>query len=341
MATNRQLVLASRPRGPIEPTTFSLRESPMPPLQDGEVLIRTVYVSIDPTMRGWLIDQPSYMPPVQIGEVMRAGGCGVVVESRNPAFKPGDRVQGLTGWQEYVISDGSGTMPLQRVADGMPLRLAMSVFNVTGMTAYFGLLDIGQPKEGETVVVSGAAGATGSVAGQIAKIKGCRVIGLAGTDDKCSWVAGDLGFDACINYKTEDVGRRLAELCPGGVDIYFDNVGGEILDTVLPLINMKARVVLCGGISSGYSEGPLPPGPKNIMQLVIKRARMEGFIIVDYMHRFAEAAAEMGRWLAEGQLASREHVVEGLEACPSALQMLFDGGNTGKLLVQMSPDPAV
>ena len=338
-AKNRKLVLASRPRGPIEKDTFTLREEPIPELRDGQVLARTIYVSIDPTMRGWLIDRPSYVPPVQIGEVMRAGGVAEVVASKNPAFKPGDVVQGMTNWQEYVVSDGGGIAPLSKVPPGIPLPLTMSLFNVTGMTAYFGMLDLGDPKPGETVVVSGAAGATGSVAGQIAKIKGAKVIGMAGSADKCAWVRDELGFDECINYKTENVEQRLRELCPAGINLYFDNVGGEILDICLGQLAMKARVVLCGGISSGYDEGPVPPGPKNIMNLVIMRARMEGFIIIDYMHRFPEGAQVMGAWMAEGKLKSREQIVQGLERAPEALAMLFTGGNMGKLLVQVGPEP--
>ncbi len=336
---NRQLVLASRPRGAIEPGTFVLKESAVPELTDGQMLVRTIYVSIDPTMRGWLIDQPSYLPPVQIGEVMRAGGVGEVVASRIAAFAPGQVVQGMTGWQEYAVTDGGGLAPMSPVQPGLPLPLAMSVFNATGMTAYFGMLELGQPKPGETVVVSGAAGATGSVAGQIAKIKGARVVGLAGSDEKCAWVRDDLGFDACINYKTENVEARLRELCPGGIDVYFDNVGGQILDSVLSQIAMRARVVLCGGISSGYTEDAVPYGVKNVMNLVIMRARMEGFIIVDYFGRFAGAAVEMAGWMAAGKLKSREQIVQGLERCPDALNMLFTGGNTGKLLVQIGPEP--
>ncbi len=337
---NRQLVLASRPKGAIEPGTFTLKESPVPDLAEGQMLVRTIYVSIDPTMRGWLIDQPSYLPPVQIGEVMRAGGVGEVVASRRPGFVPGQVVQGMTGWQEYCLTDGTGLAPMSPVQPGLPLPLAMSVFNATGMTAYFGMIELGQPKPGETVVVSGAAGATGSVAGQIAKIKGARVIGMAGTDAKCAWVRDELGFDACINYKTEDIAARLRELCPAGIDVYFDNVGGEILDIALSQIAMRARVVLCGGISSGYTETTVPYGVKNVMNLVIMRARMEGFIIVDYFGRFPEAAVEMAGWMAAGKLKSREQIVQGLDQCPDALNMLFTGGNTGKLLVQIGPEPA-
>ena len=269
---------------------------------------------------------------------MRAGGCGEVVASNNPAFAVGDLVSGMTGWQEYCVSDGSGLMAMRKVAPGTDLRASMGVFSGAGMSAYFGLLDLGEPKAGETVVVSGAAGAVGSVAGQIARIKGCRTVGIAGSDEKCRWLIDDLGFDAAINYKTEDVSARLRETCPGGVDVYFDNVGGPILDAVLAQINLKARIVLCGGISS-YNAVEPPPGPSNYMQLVVMRARMEGFIIIDYIPRFAEGAAEMGRWMAEGKLKGHETVVQGIEQAPRALQMLFEGGNTGKLLLQVGPEP--
>jgi NADPH-dependent curcumin reductase CurA len=336
--TNRLLVLSERPHGETD-AVFELREAPIPSLADGEVLVRTIYVSIDPTMRGWLIDRPSYVPPVQLGEVMRAGGCGEVVDSANAAFKPGDLIQGLTGWQEYAVLGANPLVSPQPVPPGLPLPLAMSVFNATGMTAYFGMLDVARPNAGETVVVSGAAGATGSVAGQIAKIQGCRVVGLAGTDEKCAWVRDDLGFDDCINYRTEDVDAALRRACPDGVDVYFDNVGGEILDIVLGMINLNARVALCGGISSGYRDAPPPPGPRNLMNLVGMRARMEGFLIIDYFDRFPEAAAVMAGWMAEGRLKSREHIVQGLENAPDALRMLFEGGNTGKLLVQVGPEP--
>lgn len=335
--TNRQLFLASRPKGAIEEGTFQLREAPLPALQGGQFLVRNIYVSIDPTMRGWLIDRPSYVPPIQVGETMRAFGCGEVVESRNDAFLPGDRIQGVTGWQDYAIADSRSPM-LAKVPGGMSLQHRLSVFGLTGLTAYFGMLDIGQPKSGETVVVSGAAGATGSVAGQIAKIKGCRVIGTAGTDEKCRWVKDDLGFDECINYRTEDLDARLRETCPGGIDVYFDNVGRDTLDSVLLQIGFGARIVLCGGISSGYNELAEPWGPKNYFQLIVTRSRMEGFLVTHYAPRFDEATAEMRRWMAEGSLASREQVVEGLENCPKALQMLFDGENTGKLLVQIGAE---
>jgi hypothetical protein len=312
----------------------------MPEPGDGEYLVRTVYVSMDPTMRGWISDRPSYMPPVAIGEVMRAGGAGEVVASNHPAFRPGDLVQGMTGWQEYSLGGTAGPGGFRKLPAWMSLRHSLGLYGITGMTAYFGLTDIGHPSAGETVVVSGAAGATGSVAGQIAKILGCRVVGMAGTPAKCAWVKNDLGFDECINYRQENVARRLRETCPSGIDVYFDNVGGETLDAVLLQIGMRARVALCGGISSGYNEDSVPYGVKNLMMLIGLRARMEGFLVLDYMGRFDDAAEVMRAWVAEGRLKSREHVVEGLENCPRALRMLFEGANTGKLMVQIGPEPA-
>ena len=339
MPTNRSWVLAHRPSGMVQETDFELRESAIPEPGAGEILVRTIYCSLDPAMRGWMVDRPSYVPPVQIGEVMRAGGCGEVVKSNNPGFVPGDLVTGMTGWQEYCLSDGSGLMAMRKLAPGTDLRASMGVFSGAGMSAYFGLLDLGQPKAGEVVVVSGAAGAVGSVAGQIAKIKGCRVVGIAGSDEKCAWLVDELGFDAAINYKTENVAVRLHETCPDGIDVYFDNVGGPILDMVLAQIRMKARIVLCGGISAYNAEVP-PPGPANLMMLVGMRARMEGFIIIDYIPRFPEAGEEMGRWMAEGRLKARDTIVEGIEKAPRALQMLFEGGNTGKLLLKVGAEPA-
>lgn len=337
MTTNHQWLLAARPSGMITGKEFEWNEAPLPEPGEDQALVRTIYVSLDPAMRGWMVDRRSYVPPVAIGEVMRAGGVGEVVASNNPAFAPGDLVSGTLGWQEYALTDGAGMMPLRKLAPGTNLRASMGVLGGTGMTAYFGLLDVGQPKEGETVVVSGAAGATGSVAGQIAKIKGCRVVGFAGADDKCAWVRDELGFDECINYKTENIARRLRETCPNGIDVYFDNTGGEILNAVLAQINLKARIVVCGGIS-GYNAVEPPPGPSNYMQLVVMRARMEGFLVSDYARQFPAAMTEMSGWIAEGRLKSRETVIEGLENAPKAFRMLFEGANTGKMLVQVAQE---
>ena len=335
---NRQVLLAARPTGMISESDFFHREVPIPAPKEGEFLVRNIYLSLDPTIRGWMNETDTYMPAIQIGEVMRGGGVGVVVESHNPQYAVGDIVFGMIGWQDYCLGTASTAMPMMVLPKGVGLTAALSVLGITGMTAYFGLLDVGQPKAGETVVVSGAAGATGSVAGQIAKIKGCHVVGVAGTADKCKWVTDDLGFDACINYKTEDITARLKETCPKGVDVYFDNVGGDILDAVLAHINLRARIVLCGAISM-YNATELPPGPKNYVSLIIHRARMEGFIITDFLPRFPEAFMQISQWISEGKIKYAVDVVKGLENAPTAINRLFTGANTGKLLVQISEEP--
>jgi NADPH-dependent curcumin reductase CurA len=337
---SRQILLAARPVGMIKESDCTRREVPIPQPKDGEFLVRNIYLSLDPTISNWMNATDSYLPAIKIGEVMRGGGVGVVVESRTSQYAVGDVVFGLIGWQDYCVGRANDPMPMMILPKGIPLTAALSVFGITGMTAYFGLLDIGQPKTGETVVVSTAAGAVGSVAGQIAKLKGCRAVGLAGTDEKCRWVTRDLGFDACINYKTEDVGARLKQTCPQGVDVYFDNVGGEMLDTVLMTINRGARVVLCGAISMYNNAGELPPGPRNYVQLMIQRARMEGFIITDYLPRFPEAAMQIGQWIAEGKLKYAVDIVDGLESATKAINRLFTGANTGKLIVKISDEPA-
>ncbi len=333
--TNQQWVLAKRPQGMISAANWKLQQTPVPALADGEALVQVQFLSCDPAMRGWIEDRPSYIPPVGLGEVMRAGGVGRVIESRAPGLAVGDAVEGMFGWQQYAVTKPGTLLSATKLAPGVEPRLAMGVLGITGLTAYFGLLDLGRPQAGETVVVSGAAGATGSIAGQIARVKGSRVIGIAGGPDKCAWLTKEARFDAAIDYKRDDVGARLRELAPKGVDVYFDNVGGEILDAVLAQIRMKARIVLCGGIS-GYNEATPPPGPRNLMNLVIQRARMEGFIVIDYAARFAQGRAELARWLAEGELVHQEDVVEGLENAPRALLRLFEGKNLGKQLVRVS-----
>jgi NADPH-dependent curcumin reductase CurA len=281
-------------------------------------------------MRGWMEDRPSYIPPVGIGEVMRGMTVGEVVESKHPGLATGDLVSAMGGWQEWFAS-GVG---LQKLAPGTDPTLALSVLGITGLTAYFGLLDVGKPRAGETVVVSGAAGATGSVAGQIAKLEGCRVIGIAGGPAKCAWLTGEARFDAAIDYKREDVAGRLAELAPAGVHVYFDNVGGPILEAVLERIAERARIVLCGGISA-YNLAEPPPGPRNLMNLVVRRGRMEGFIVIDYAARFGEAAQRLGKWVAEGRLAYRVDVAKGFENAPRTFQRLFRGENLGKQLLRL------
>jgi hypothetical protein len=335
---NRQWVLRQRPVGMVRESDFEWRESAVPEPRDGEVLVRNLYLSFDPAMRGWLEDRPSYIPPVAIGEVMRAGAIAQIVTSRHAGFEPGEILQGTFGWQDYAVTRPGSPLTGAKVPANVPLTWPLGVLGITGLTAYFGLLDVGQPKAGETVVVSGAAGATGSVAGQIAKLKGCRVVGIAGGPDKCRWLTETAHFDAAIDYKSERVAARLRELCPDRIDVYFDNVGGEILDAVLAHINQKARVVLCGGISS-YNEKEPPPGPRNYMALVIQRARMEGFIVLDYLARFGPAMAELAGWVAEGRIAHAEDVQVGLENAPRTLLRLFEGRNLGKQLLQVAEPP--
>ncbi len=335
---NRHYRLASRPAGPVEDDTFTLGEEAVPDLAEGQFLVRTIYLSIDPSLRGRLVDVPSYVPPVQIGEVMQGTGGGEVIASRHPEFAPGDRVIGPTGWQEYCISDDSGARPFRRLPREVPLRQGLNVLGTTGLTAYFGMLDVGRPAPGETVVVSAAAGATGSVAGQIAKIVGCRVVGIAGGPEKCSWITDELGLDAAINYRDERVGRRLRELCPAGVDVYFDNVGGTILDSALAVMNLRGRVVMCGTISTGYGEGSRGDPIRNYFLAAPRRLRLEGFIATDYQDRVPEAQAKLSEWLAAGKVRSTETVLRGLEQAPAALRSIFEGANIGKLLVQVGPE---
>jgi hypothetical protein len=276
----------------------------------------------------------TYLPAVAIGEVMRSFGVGRVLESRHPAYAEGQLVQGQLGWQDYALLDGNSAR-LSVVPEGVPIPIAMSVLGITGLTAYFGLLEIGRPQAGETVVVSGAAGATGSVAGQIARLQGCRVVGIAGGPDKCRWLVGEARFDAAIDYRNEDVAARLAELCPDGIDIYFDNVGGEILDAALARLAFKGRVVLCGAIAD-YNRSELGPGPRNYLNLLLQRGRMEGFIILDFLERAGEAVAELGRWVAAGEIKVEVDIQEGLENAPRTLRRLFTGENRGKQLLRIA-----
>ena len=328
---NRQFLLAARPQGMVKESDFNYNEAEISALNPGEVLIRTTRISLDPSMRGQMENRADYVAPLEIGDVMRAGGTGVVIASENPDVAVGSQVQGTFGMQTHCVSNGKNA-PYRVFDTEMDPELALGVLGGTGMTAYFGLLDLGEPKEGDVVVISGAAGATGSVAGQIAKIKGCTVIGMAGSDAKCNWLTDDLGFDAAINYKTQSVADELDRLCPDGMNIYFDNVGGEILDICLARIAMNARIVICGGISRYNAEGPIP-GPKNYFNLVFRRARMEGFIVLDYAARFPEAQAEMQGWIDAGQLRQSTTVIDGFENLPKALIQLFEGVNTGKLMV--------
>jgi NADPH-dependent curcumin reductase CurA len=342
---NRQWRLANRPKGMVQETDFAYHEAPIPELQAGQFLVRNLYIAFAPAMRGLLRDRrgllrdrQSQIATVQIGEVMRASCVGQVVASRHPDFHPGDFVRGTFGWQDYMATSGDGMRPTTKLAPSVPLTMPLSVLGNTGLTAYFGLLDIGRPQAGDTVVVSGAAGATGSIAGQIAKIHGCRVIGIAGGPEKCAWLAGEAGFDAAIDYKAEPVEQKLRQLCPEGINIFFDNVGGDILDAALAVIAMQACIVLCGGISR-YNEETLSPGPKNYFNLVLQRGRMEGFNTLDYTPRFAEAEHALKRWITAGTLKYKEDIQEGFMNAPKTLLRLFEGKNFGKQLLKIADPP--
>lgn len=331
-SSNRQFRLAARPVGLPKASDWSLVEEPVPQPGEGQFLVRNEYISLDPAMRGWMNDSKSYVPPVGIGEVMRASAVGEVVASRHPKFPVGSRVAGLFGVQQYALSDGKGA----RIVDTSlaPLPTYLGVLGMTGMTAYFGLLDVGEAKEGDTVVVSGAAGAVGTVVGQVAKLKGCRVVGIAGGEEKCRFLVDELGFDAAIDYKREDVRAALRQHCPKGIDVYFDNVGGEILDAALANLALHARVVICGAISQ-YNATEGVRGPSNYLSLLVNRARMQGMVVFDYAPRYGEAAREMGAWLAQGKMQAREDIVEGFDSFPDAFLRLFSGANTGKLLLKV------
>jgi len=333
MPTNRQLRLQARPKGLLAPGDLQLSETAIPELQDGQALAKVKYLSIDPTMRVWMAVD-SYLPVVGIGEVMRSGGLAEIVESRNPLFKKGDKIVGLTGLQEYVLIEAQSKFPFQKVPS-IPFvsdTLFLGALGMTGITAYFGMTDVAKPQKGETLVVSAAAGATGSVAGQIGKIFGCRVVGIAGTDEKCAWLTDELGFDAAINYKKPDWKEKLAAATPNGVDIDFENVGGEVMEAVLNRMNLHGRVALCGLISGYANESS---GPTNLGVIIVKRLKVQGFLVLDYGARFTEAATELGKWKMMGKLNDRQTVVEGLEKAPDAINMLFTGGNTGKLIVKI------
>jgi len=333
-AINRQWLLKERPHGMVQESNFEYREQPIPEPGDGEVLIQNLYLSFDPTFRGQMEDRPNYVPPMQIGDIMRGGSGGQVVKSNHPDFQVGDLVSGAGGWQDYFVPDNSDLMSISKVPADVSLPNALSIFGITGLTAYFGLLDVGQPKEGDTVLVSGAAGATGSVVGQIAKIKGCRVIGIAGGPEKCAWLVNEANFDDTIDYKSDNVYKRIKELCPKGVNVYFENVGGEILEAALGCLAMRARVVLCGGISS-YNSADAPPGPRSLMSLIATRSRMEGFLVLDYVEQFSQARKEMSQWMAEGKLVSQEDIQEGFENAPKTFMRLFTGQNRGKQMLKL------
>lgn len=333
---NKQITLAARPSGMPKPSDFKLAESSIPEPKAGEILVRMLYVSVDPYMRGRMNDVKSYAPPAQIGEVMGAGAVGQVVNSQSAQFEAGDFVEGFFGWQEYAISDGKGVRKLDPSLGS--LSTALGVLGMPGLTAYFGLLDIGKPQRGETVVISGAAGAVGSIAGQIAKINGCRVVGIAGSDQKIAWLRDELAFDAAFNYKTTpDYYAKLEELCPNGVDVYFDNVGGPITDAVFRLINTGARIVVCGQIAQYNDEKP-ETGPRLLWHLIVKQARAEGFLVFQFAPRYAEGLKQMAAWLKAGKLKYREQFVDGIENAPRAFIGMLQGENTGKQLVRVAKE---
>lgn len=336
---NRQFTLASRPVGAPTVENFNLITTEIPTPGEGEVLLRTVYLSLDPYMRGRMSDAKSYAEPVAIDEVMVGGAVCRVEQSLNDNFQVGDLVVAYTGWQDYALSNGDELLKLPKEL-ALP-SYALGVLGMPGLTAYMGLLDIGQPKAGETVVVAAASGAVGSLVGQIAKLQGCRVVGIAGSSEKCSYVTDTLGFDACLNHKDENLAQQLAEQCPNGIDVYFENVGGAVFDAVMPLLNASARVPLCGLISQ-YNATELPSGPDRMSQLMglllVKRIKMQGFIVFDdYGHRYNEFSQAMGQWLAQGEISYREDKVLGLEQAANAFIGLLQGENFGKLVVEVGP----
>ena len=337
--TNRSWRLRQRPEGIIDENDLELVTDEIPEIQEGQVLAKTIYFSLDPTNRIWMSDIDQYMEPVEIGDIMRAGGSlAIVEESKVPHVKAGDIVQGGMhgGWQEYFIIPGEEAAAIPLV-DSIPLTALISVLGFTGPTAYFGFLDIGQPKKGETVVVSAAAGAVGSIVCQIAKIKGCRVVGIAGSDDKCNWLKNDLRVDEVINYKKDDILESLKEKCPEGIDIYFENVGGETLDAALTLMNNYGRIPVCGLISM-YNDWETP-GPKMFRNILMKRLTVKGFLVSDYLDRYAESLESLSEWMAEGKIQYKVDIVEGIENAPSAVNKLFTGENNGKLVIKVSDEP--
>ena len=331
--TNTKWVLKERPRGLVKNENFELIKEELRDIQNGEVLIENQYLSFDPTQRMWLTDLPGYLPPVQIDEVVRSGGIGKIVESKNENFSEGDLVSGMIGWQTHHIPSVNDLKTMRKVPDVLPIPTMLNIFGSTGITAYFGLLDVGNPQPGETVVVSGAAGDTGAMVCQIAKIKGCHVIGIAGGDEKCSWLK-ECGVDDVIDYKNSNVAEELTKLAKDGIDIYFDNVGGPILESVLFLININARIICCGSISN-YTGEQMPVGPRNLTMLIVRRAKMQGFLVLDYYGRASEAIDDISKWATEGKIKHREDIQEGIENCPETLNRLFTGQNQGKQMLKI------
>lgn len=340
LISNTRILLASRPVGNPTPENLTIETGELPAPETGQVLVKTIYVSLDPAMRGWMNEGKSYIPPIQLGDVFRAGTAGQVIASNHPDYAVGDYVTGSWGVQQYGLLTGASDLAkgddIRKVDTSIaPLETYMATLGMPGMTAYFGLLDTGQPKPGETVVVSGAAGAVGSVVGQIAKIKGCRVVGIASDQEKCAYCVNELGFDACVNYKTGDLRKALKAVCPEGIDVYFDNVGGDILDTVLTQIRRKARIVICGAISQYNNTTPVK-GPSNYLSLLTNRARMEGIVVFDNVAKYETAAREMAGWIHEGKLGARVQIEHGIENFLPTLMMLFTGQNFGKLLLKVN-----
>lgn len=329
---NKQVILKQRPVGLPDESTWETTQSDIPTAKDGEVVIKQHYISLDPAMRGWMNDAKSYLPPIPIGDVMRAGSVGEVIESKHADFKVGDFLSGWGGVQQYVATNGENWYKVDpKLA---PLPVYIGTLGMPGLTAYFGLLEVGKVKEGETVLISGAAGAVGSIAGQIAKIKGCKVVGIAGGAEKCAYLKDELGFDGAIDYKNENIYEALKRECPKGVDVYFDNVGGEILDAALASLRMHGRIALCGAISQ-YNATEGVDGPKNYLSLLVNRGTMEGFIILDYAKDFQKAAMEMGMWMAQGKLKSKEDIREGIENFRETFLRLFSGEKMGKLVLKV------
>jgi NADPH-dependent curcumin reductase CurA len=332
---NRRFALRQRPDGRIDGETFELLEEELPEIGDGEVLVRTEWISLDPTNRGWISDTPGYLPPVAIGETMRGLGLGRVVESKHPDYEEGQLVQGLIGWTEHFVA--SDAAPLQRVPaiEGVSPSLYLGALGMTGLTAWVGVREIGKPQKGETIVVSAAAGAVGSVAGQLAKRDGAHVVGIAGGPEKCSILTERLGFDAAVDHRAEDWREQLRSATPDGIDVDFENVGGEIMDAIFVRLNLHARIALCGLIS-GYNDSVPPAGPRETFgNLLVKRASLQGFIVLDHFAKLAEVSAQLAEWIADGSLEPLETIVEGFEQLPSAINMLFDGANVGKLVVRI------
>lgn len=339
MTKNRQWLLKSRPETLVGPENFELVESDVPTIADGEILVRTLYFSMDPTQRGWLHEEDNYVEPVAIGAPMRAGGIGQVVESKMEGFAKGDLVNGTLTWGDYAVASGAGFVPPRKIDKSVPLTWHMSAFGITTLTAYFGMIEVAKIKQGDVVLISGAAGATGAAACQIARLKGAKkIIGIAGGPDKCAWLKNEGGCDEAIDYKSDDIAEKVTAFAPDGVDVFYDNTGGPALDAALINLAPGARIAICGGISSGYNSWTVDKGPQNYMYLILKGAVMQGFLVLNYMDRFGEAIGEISGWLKSGALKPHETVVEGLEKAPETLQGLFTGLNRGKLILKVG-DP--